>query len=524
MSAIINDLKQLYELLAQCEYREHVIHVLNYDMETAAPRGGMEDDGRDISIFSSEIFKIKKSGDFLLLVNKLYKQEYKKLNVWDQRLVTLLYRDLQRDKNISPDLNKRMTQLFNSAYITWIKAKEKNDYSLFKDKLKAIYEIEKEAVTLRDNHDSKNLYSTLLSDYEEGFTVKDLDKFFDELEAGIKPLLAAIRKAKYQPRHDFLNRPVPIAKQEEFSNYLLKFNGFDFERGSLSTTEHPFTDQFSLNDVRVTTHYYETNFISNIYSIIHEGGHALFGQNIPEDVYTHHLGEGVLSMAKHESVSRFYENVIGRSKEYIHAIYPYFHKLFEKELGDVSEDDLYEGVNYVDLNNSLRTEADELTYSLHIIIRYRLEKMMMEGKADFDTLDQEWNRLYKEILGIENKDAKTGILQDVHWTSGFGYFPTYAMGNALNCIYAKKIDADINLKKTVKNGDMKKVLSWMRENVFAKAPLYDTKEWIKKISGEPFSSKDYIYYLKEKFMKLYHIKKLETAENTTSTKKGAKSK
>ncbi len=503
-STMNEQLNRLYDLLKQCESLTHTMQILNYDMETQAPKKGMADDARDISYLSAQSFAIRSSKEFKDLVTKL-KEDIDSLDQYDQRLITLLDREITSEKNVTPEFDKERTELFNQAYITWIEAKDKNDYSLFKDTLKKIYELEKRYVELQDNYDKDNLYNTLLSGYEFGFTTKDLDPFFDELEKGLVPLLKEVRSAKYQPRHDFLRRKVAIGKQAEFSEFLMKFNGFDFERGSLSTTEHPFTEQFSYNDVRITTHYFEDNFLSNMFSIIHEGGHALFGQNIKEDVFLHHLGEGSLSMAKHESVSRFYENVIGRSREYIHAIYPEFKKIFHDEMADVTEDDLYEGANYIDFDNPLRTEADELTYSLHILIRYRLEKKIMEGKADFEHLNEEWNRLYKEYLGIDVNDDKTGILQDVHWSSGFGYFPTYSMGNALNCIYTKKMEKEIGMKEKVREGKMNEVLNWMKDNVFASAPLYDTKTWIHNLTGEDFSAKDYVEYLNVKFRELYHL-------------------
>ncbi|MFA6861012.1 MAG: carboxypeptidase M32 [Bacilli bacterium] len=500
------DLQKLYSLLSQMEVYSHAGQIINYDLETAAPKGGMSDDARDMSEFSSMSYKIAKSKEYIGLVSKLYKTGYDKLNIWDKKLVKELYKEVQKSRYVDIKTQKEATTLYNNSYIIWAKAKEDNNYQEFEPTLNKVYKMQKKLLLLRKNCDKKNLYNTLFDDYEEGFTTVDLDKFFDDLEKGIVPLLNKVRAATYVPRHDFLTRKVSLNKQEEFTKEILKFNGFDFNRGSVSTTIHPFTEQFGPNDVRVTTHYYETNFISNMYSIIHEGGHALFGQNIPKEVYTHHLGEGFLSMAKHESVSRFYENVIGRSKEYIQAIYPAFLKIFATEMGDVSINDFYEGVNYVDLNNPLRTEADELTYSLHIIIRYRLEREIMSGKADFKTLNQEWNRLYKKILGIDNKDDKTGILQDVHWASGFGYFPTYSLGNALNCIYVKALDKDIDLKKTVLEGHMDLILKWMKDNVFKKAALLNTKKWIKDISGEEFSAQPYVDYLTNKYTEIYHLK------------------
>lgn len=522
MSAIKRDLDQLYSTLDRIEFLEHAVKIISYDMETAAPKGGMDGDARDIAILANEIFKLKKDPEFMLLIYRLKRQGKDDLDPWEKRLLILLQRELDRSKGVSAKLDKEAQDLFSQAYITWIKAKEDNNYEEFKETLEKIAEMEMRLVEGRLVGPKDTPYNILLSNYEYGFTTADLDSFFAQLEQGIVPLFKAIRKAKYKPRHDFLTRQVPISKQQAFTNYLLEFNGFDFSRGSVSTTEHPFTEQFGPDDVRVTTKYSENSFISNMYTVIHEGGHALFGQNLPAEVFSYHLGDSSLSMAKHESVSRFYENVIGRSKEYIHAIYPKFHEIFSKELGDVSENDLYEGVNYIDLKNPLRTEADELTYSLHIIIRYRLEKKIMDtdDDIDFDSIRTEWNQMYKDLLDIEVPDDKNGILQDVHWASGFGYFPTYAIGNALNCMYVKKLDKDIGFSKTIKAGKMDKILSWMKENVFATAPLYDTKEWIKNITGEDFSAKDYVEYLTNKYTKLYHLTKndIKNANKPAKTK------
>lgn len=499
------DLIKLYKMLDEMEIYNHTSHILNFDMSTVCPEKGMEDIARDVTYYSELVYNIQKSDKFISLVEKISKKkDFNKFDVWDKRLIEVLLKNIKKNKKITKAFNKEANEVFSNAYISWLKAKSEGSYKSFEPTLKKVYDIVSKTATL-ENSKEKNLYNTIFDDYEEGFTTDDLDKFFDEIETELVPLVEKIKNAKYQPRHDFLNRKVPIYKQEEFSKYLLKVNGYDFTRGCLTTTEHPFTDQLSYNDVRVTTHYFEDAFVSNMYSVIHEGGHALFGQNVPKEVFTSRLGEGSLSMAKHESVSRFYENVIGRSKEYLSFIYPKFREIFKDEFLDVSLNDLYEGVNYVDFNNPIRTEADELTYSLHILIRYKLERKIMLGKVDFSKLNEEWNKLYKDILGVEVKNDKEGILQDVHWSSGFGYFPTYSLGNALNCMYAKKMDEEIHLLNTVQIGGMDVILQWMKKNVFSKASLYDTKTWIKKITGEEFSAKPYIEYLKNKFLSVYHL-------------------
>lgn len=498
-------LTSLYSKLEKQERLVHAVKIINYDMETAAPEKGMQEDALDSAMLQNQLFAMEKEGEYISLVKDLYENHYEELNVWTKKLIRDLYKSIRINENIDEKTNAEANALFAKGYIDWINAKKEGDYSLFAPTLKAIYEMQMKLLKLRYDYLENDPYTTLFSDYEEGFTSADLDQFFSDLEKGLIPLYEKVRKASYEPRHGFLTRPVPLAKQEQFTNYLLKHNGFDFSRGSVSTTEHPFTEQFGKDDVRVTTKYIETNFISNMYSIIHEGGHAIFGQNIPPQTFIYHLTDSVLSMAKHESVSRFYENVIGRSKAYIDSIYPDFHSMFEKELGDVSKEDFYEGVNYVDKNNALRTEADELTYTLHIIIRYRIERMIFEGKADFSSLNKIWNDLYLKYLGIEVTDDSEGILQDVHWSSGFGYFPTYALGNALNCIYVKAMKKEFDFEKTIREGKMDVILAWMKEHPFASAPYLTTKEWIKELTGEEFSAKPYLDYLTDKYTKLYHL-------------------
>ena len=503
MSKTKEILREYLSLMKEIEWRTHAIKILSYDLETAAPEGGREDDSSDMTTLDKEVIALERKS--YLLLDELEKEDLSSLDPYTRREITLALRDKDNKEKIPPSLEEEMGELFNSSYITWLKAKQDKDFEEFKPSLEKIAAIEKKVVSLREP-DAKEPYDVLFSDYEYGFTTKDLDPFFEEIQETVVPLLKAIRKSSYVPRHDFLTRIVPIAKQEEFTKFLLAFNGFDFRRGSVSTTEHPFTEQFGKDDVRVTTKYSETAFVSNMYSIIHEGGHALFGQNIPSEVFSSHLGEGSLTMAKHESVSRFYENVIGRSKAYIHAIYPRFHELFKEEMNDVSEEDLYEGVNYIDLDNRLRTEADELTYSLHIIIRYQLEKEMMKEKnLDFEKIKAKWNSLYEDLLGVKVRNDQEGILQDVHWASGFGYFPTYALGNALNILYFTKMNESMDVYQEVSEGHMDKILSYLRENVFAKAPLLDTKEWIKEVSGREFSATPYCQYLKKKFTSLYHL-------------------
>ena len=491
----------LYKNLSLMKKYSHAIGLMDFDFETCAPRDAKEEEGDTISFFSNEYFKIATSKKMKEATVFLYEHK-DELDELDRVLIDYLYDDYKKTKNVSPKTQLRWSKLFNKAYIDWCEAKEKADFSLFSESLGNVVEMAREKVSLRE--DALPLfYDNLLNDCEKGVLTRDLDEFFGELKEGLIELIGKIGKSKHKIRSDFLSRKVPIHKQEAFSKYLLELNGYDFNRGCLSTTEHPFTSDVAENDARVTTHYYEDMFLSNVYSVIHEGGHAIFMQNERPEDHAHFINDHITN-GMHESVSRFYENVIGRSREYIHLIYPKFAELFLEELGDVSEEELYEAVNIV-TPSLIRTEADEVTYGLHVVIRYEMEKMICSGQIPISDVPRKWNELYKEYLGVIPENDREGVLQDVHWAGSFGYFPSYALGNAYNAMYLKKIREDIDFDGAILRGDFDMIKSWMRENVFKNANVLTPGEWLYSITGKRLSARDFLEYLSEKYKKIYRL-------------------
>lgn len=487
--------------LARMRIYAHALGLLNFDFETCAPRDAKENEGDTISFFSNEYFKIatsKRMKEATVYLNA-HKDELCEL---DRVLVSYLYDDYKKTKNVTPKTQLRWSKLFNKAYIDWYNAKQKADFSLFEESLSNVLEISKEDVSLREDA-LPDFYDNLLNDCEKGMLTCDLDAFFSELKEGLIGLISKIGASKHIIRTDFLSRKVPIYKQEQFSKYLLELNGYDMNKGYLTTTEHPFTSNISENDARVTTHYYEDMFLSNVYSVIHEGGHAIFMQNEPREDFEHFINDHVTN-GMHESVSRFYENVIGRSEAYIHLIYPKLRELFSEELGDVSERELYEAVNVV-TPSLIRTEADEVTYGLHIVIRYEMEKMICSGEISIKDVPKKWNELYKQYLFVEPKNDSEGVLQDVHWSGNFGYFPSYALGNAYNAMYLKKIKSDMDFEGAIRRGDFGAINAWMRENVFRYANVKEPKDWLKTLTGRSLTAKDFIEYLTDKYSKIYNF-------------------
>ena len=497
----MNDkLKELYEVYKLAAKYEHALGIMYFDFETIVPEDSKEDESDVLNYFSNELFKLTNSKRVKELVVDLYNNIDKISDPLDKKLIEYKYKAYLKEKNFTDEFVSRLNEAYSKAYMDWYKAKNNNDYSQFKESFANIIKIQEEAISLRENK-LPNLYDNMLNDCEEGILTDTLDKFFSELKEGLIELISKIKNSKHKIRTDFLSRKAPIHKQKEFSNYLLNLNGYDFKRGVIAETEHPFTSDIAKNDARVTTHYYEDMVLSNIFSVIHEGGHAIFMQNEPDEDYAHFINDSITN-GMHESVSRFYENVIGRSKEYIHLIYPKFMEIFKDEFSDVTEQELYEAVNLVE-PSLIRTEADEVTYGLHIIIRYEMEKLITSKKISIDEVPAYWNKLYKEYLGVDVPSDSMGVLQDVHWSGGFGYFPSYALGNSYNAMYLKKLNEEFSLKEAILASDFEKIKTWMKNHVFINANHLTPKEWIVELTGEELTPKYFLEYLNEKYKDIY---------------------
>ena len=495
-------IKSFKDKLSLLKKYYHAISLLSFDLETIAPEKTRDEEAEVIDFFSNEAFKIANSDEMKALIVELYANRDLLEDPLDVSLIEKWYDTYQKEKNITPEFDLKRSNTYTKAYNVWLKAKKNADYGEFKDIFGEVVEIERQAVALRENK-LDDFYDNCLNDCEKGVLQADLDPFFAELKEGLIALLNKIKKSKHVIRRDFLSRKVPIYKQEEFSRYLLELNGYDFTKGAISTTEHPFTIDIAEYDSRVTTHYYEDMFVSNIFSIIHEGGHAIFMQNERPEDHEHFINDYITN-GMHESVSRFYENVLGRSKAYIHLIYAKFHELFKEELGDVSERELYEAVNIVE-PSLVRTEADEVTYGLHIIIRYEMEKAISSGRVSIEDASRVWNSLYKEYLGVDVPNDAQGILQDVHWTGGFGYFPSYSLGNCYNAMYYRRMKKELPMDELIEKGDLNTIKEWLKKNVFAKANVLSPKEWLKDITGETLSPKAFLEYLNEKYADIYEL-------------------
>ena len=494
--------KRLCRILDEAEAYSRAVGKLNFDLECTAPEEGMNQAGEDMAILGRRIFSLTHSKRYVACLTEL-KNDGEGLTDTEKRAVEMLWRRYEKDAKVTAALDYRFDRAATNAYTSWLAAKRASDFSLFSGAFARVVELTRRKIALRDRA-YPTPYDALLDDFEPGGSITQLDAFFSKLKARILPLIGRIVREGKPIRTDFLSRPVPIQKQEALSRTILAWEGLRPSALVLSTTEHPFTDHYGAHDVRVTTHYHENNFISNIYTTLHEGGHALFMQNEPERFYSDHVADNMTS-AMHECISRFYENYIGRSEAFVaRRLYPLLQKTVGNTFSDVSENELYLAVN-ASRPSFNRCESDELTYPIHILIRYELEKAFVNGELPIEQIPAAWNAKYKEYLGVDVPNDAEGCLQDVHWTGSYGYFPSYALGNAYGAQILHTMEQEFDVFAAVAAGDFAKIGSWLTERVFSIASLTDPDEWILAVTGEPLDVNYYLGYLERKFKTVYRL-------------------
>ena len=494
-------IRQLNRILDEVMVYQRAIGKLGFDMQCCAPEEGMAPAGDDMAALGRQLHRLTHSKKYVTLLQELH-GDGEGLTPVQKKLVEHRYDQWSREKNFTAKFSFDMETAGNRAYSQWLAAKKASDFSIFRDSFAEVVRYTRAAIDLRDEKPS-TYYNACLDDFEKGGSEAQLDAFFAALRARIVPLIARIQTDGKPIRRDFLTRPCPILQQEALSRRLLEAEGLRMSALTLMTTEHPFTENFGPHDVRVTTHYFEDNFISNIFSTLHEGGHALFMQNEPAEFYREHVSDA-MSMAMHECISRFYENLIGRSEAFIHYIYPTLQELSGGTFADVSERELYEGVNIAE-PSLIRTDADELTYALHILVRYELEKAFVNGEITVDEVPALWNAKYKEYLGLDVPDDARGCLQDVHWTGGYGYFPSYALGSAYGVQILRRMQQDFDVFAAVREGNLAAVRDWLTEHVFSIASITTPDEWIRAITGESLNPAYFLDYLEQKYTALYKL-------------------
>ncbi len=481
---------------------EHITALLEWDQETYMPDGGTEERAAQIALMSGlhheksvetaweTLFSEADSADLADAdeVDTAYLRETRKR--WEKKvkIPTKLVEDLARQ-----------TSLSQSA---WVGARRANDFAAFAPHLEKVIELEKEyASVVAPDSDP---YDALLDEYEPGARGDEIAKVFDGLAEGLKELLGRIQSGT-APDSGFVEKPYSVEKQDEFGRKIQSWMGYDIHRGRLDLSAHPFTTTLGPDDVRVTTRYDEDLIFSGLFSNIHEAGHGLYEQGFGKNLRGTLLADGT-SLGIHESQSRFWENTLGRSRAFWQRWYPDFQKLFAGNLEGVGVEEFYKAVNQVQ-PSLIRVEADEVTYSFHVIIRFRLERALISGDLKVADLPEAWNAAYKDLLGIDVPSDANGCMQDVHWSAGlFGYFPTYALGNLYGAQFTRSMEAEIGPLSGLVNGeDASVILKWLRENIHIHGRVLSPGDLCRKVTGADLDPSHFLNYLNDKYAEVYGL-------------------
>lgn len=477
----------------------HAMGLMNFDGMTVAPRDTYIARGKTMSVLSGEIYKLSTGKESMELLD--YLTEHKdELSAAECRVLDLRAKDMRELRSIPIDEFVAYTALINEASTVWEEARDKSDYAMFEPYLDKIIDSNRRIAERVDP--DKDAYDYCLNKFESGLTQARCDEFFGGLREHLVPLIKRVQAAAIS-EPDFMSTIVPVSSQAKLSAWIMDTMGVDKNRCFLSTSAHPFTTDFSKNDVRITTHYKENAFASSMYSVIHESGHALYELHTADEYMYTDLSGGV-SMGVHESQSRFFENIIGRSRPFVELLRPELIRLCP-EIGEPSVDELYRAMNHMQ-PSLIRTEADELTYSMHIMVRYEIERAFMSGKVKTKELPELWNSLYKEYLGLDVPDDAHGILQDSHWSGGMiGYFPSYALGSAYGAQLVGKMRETVDVDASVRAGNFAPISSWLEERIWRHGKLHEPTTLIESAMEAPFDSKYFTDYLEAKVSEIYGV-------------------
>ncbi|GAF14074.1 LOW QUALITY PROTEIN: thermostable carboxypeptidase 1 [Bacillus sp. JCM 19045] len=487
-------------LLKKMNHYEQALSLMAWDSRTGAPKKSINQRAEAMSTLSSEHFALSISDEMKQAITHL--KEDDTLSHVMKRAVEEAEKMYNEHTKIPAEDFKAFVLLQSKAEAAWEEAKERSDFEFFKPYLEELVAFKKRFIGYIGFEDHP--YHTLLDAFEPGVFTETLDSVFSELKKHLIPLVKQVTEAETKPETSFLFEHFPKEAQKNLSEAILKTMGYDFDKGRLNETVHPFAIGINLDDVRVTTKYDEHDFRVALLGTIHEGGHALYEQNIDSDLINYSLAKGT-SMGIHESQSLFWEKFVGQSYPFWKTNYPVLKEYASGQFDNIDLDTFYFALNEAK-PSLIRIEADELTYCLHIILRYELEKELFEEKVNVAELPRRWNEKVEEYL-IQPENDGEGVLQDVHWSSGsFGYFPSYALG----LIYAAQLKEAIlkdlpNFDELIETNQLHVIQDWLRSHVHQYGKVKKPKDIIHDITGGGIDPQPLIRYLTDKYTKLYNL-------------------
>jgi carboxypeptidase Taq len=494
-------IEQLKEKLGEISDIAYASSVLSWDQQVNMPPGGSEARGHQLATLSKIAQEKLISDEVGRLIDDL-KQEFNGADTDEAALVRVAARNYDKAKRIPPAYIAERAIVTAKAFEAWKEARSKSDFSIFQPHLERVVELMHKYVSFFPG--VVHPYDALLDDYERGMKTADVKAIFDGLRPKQVELIKAIASAK-QIKNDFLYKKYNEKKLMAFSEEVITKFGYDWNRGRQDKAPHPFQTSFSVNDVRITTRFEDDNPMALLFSTMHEAGHALYEQG-SNQAYERTPLAGGTSLAVHESQSRMWENLVGRSLPFWEHFYPALKKTFASQLDGVGLKAFYKAINNV-TPSLIRVNADEATYNLHIMLRLELEIGMVEGTVAIKDLPEIWNTKMQEYLGITPPNDAKGVLQDIHWSSGYvGYFSTYALGNLISAQLWERISQEIpNLNDQIRKGNFNELLAWLRNNIHHHGQKYEPQRLLEMVTGSKITSEPYLRYLTEKYREIYGL-------------------
>ena len=497
----MNEIKELREYFTEIKRLGYIGALLGWDQEVNMPNGSVKGRAEQIALIYSLIHKRLKSDKTGKLIKKA--EKLSNLNEIDKAMIREAKREYDQATKLPDELVIEIARTSSLATQVWREAREKNNFSLFENLLEKTVELQKEKAERLGTH--PDLYSTLIDLYEPGATYEEINDVFTGIKPKLVDFVKQLSEKGEKPDRTILQKHYDGKKQWELSIKIIEKLNFDFNIGRQDKSTHPFTTSLSSMDVRITTRINENDLAECIFGTIHECGHALYEMGFKEEIHDTLLADGC-SMGIHESQSRMWENIVGRSMEFWTYWYPTFQEYFPENLKNYPMEEFYRSINVVE-PSLIRVNADEVTYGLHIILRFEIEKALIDGKITVKELPEVWNSKMEELLGITPPNDKLGVLQDIHWSGGaIGYFPTYFLGNLYAAQFYKVAKEKIpKLNEDFKKGDFKRLLNFLRENIHQYGKIYLANELIERVTNEKLNPNYFMEYLNDKFKPIYKL-------------------
>lgn len=479
--------------------------VLNWDQQTMMSPKGAAVRAEQMATIGKIAHSQFTSAEIGKLLDDL--REYEKSLPYDSddaSLIRVARQDYEKQKAVPTELRVEMTRVAGLARNAWVEARKQSDFKLFLPHLEKTFELKRRYVDCFKPYD--HVYDPLLDDFERGMKTAEVKTIFDALKKDLIPLIAQIRERIDAVSDECLHGKFPIDRQRKFALNVIEYFGFRADSWRLDPTVHPFASNSGINDIRITTRYYEDFINPSLFGSMHECGHGLYENGVAPELERTILARGA-SSSLHESQSRMWENLVGRSRAFWKFFYPKIQATFPEQFLRVDTETFYRAVNKVQ-PSFIRVEADEATYGLHIIVRFELEQEIMEGKLALKDVPEAWNARMKQYLGVDVPNDAQGCLQDVHWSAGLvGYFPTYQLGNIIASQIWEKVLADMpDLYAQFERGEFMKLREWLREKLHRHGRKFTPKETLARVVGGSIDVAPYIRYLKSKFSEIYNIK------------------